>query len=328
MTLEARRAFPGRLPEWVLAGPEPTRARYPDDEGWVTDEEGVRVFYEVYGDSPDVVCMLPPWALVDSRFWRAQIPYLARHFRVIAIDPRGNGRSDRPARRAAYSRAAHVRDVIAVLDAVGVEAAMMISASPRGALLLALCAEHPERVLAAVFITPQLWIEPGFAEPFVSAPRERYEEMEKLNPHYWREDYRGFVEWFARWVASYPHSTRLIEEFTRHALQTDAETLIKATVGFEMFEREEALQLAREKVRCPVLVTQNGGDAKYPKHTSGPLAEATGGRLHVFEGLGPNVAGRWPIAMNIVLREFLEDVRSGTLSGQPSATVGSSAADD
>jgi hypothetical protein len=95
-----------------------------------------------------------------------------------------------------------------------------------------------------------------------------------------------------------------------------------------MFDREEALRLAREKVRCPVLVTQNGGEAKYPKHTSGPLAEATGGRLHVFEGLGPHVAGRWPIAMNIVLREFLEEVRSGTLPGRPWATVGSSAAEE
>lgn len=319
--MQGGRAFPGRLPEWVVAGPEPTRARYPDHEGWVTDEHGVSAFYETYGDSPDTVCMLPPWALMHSRMWRAQIPYLARHFRVIAIDPRGNGRSDRPARVESYSRAAHVRDVIAVLDAVGVEAAMMISLSPRGALLLALCVEHHERVRAAVFITPQLWIEPGFARPFVSTPRERYEEMEKFNPHYWREDYHGFVEWFGRWVGSHPHSTRVIEEVVRHALDTDAETLIKATVGFEMFEREEALRLAREKVRCPVLVAQNGGAAKFPKHTSGPLAGATGGRLHVFEGLGPNVCGRWPIAMNIVLRGFLEDVRSGALSGRPSHTA-------
>jgi pimeloyl-ACP methyl ester carboxylesterase len=271
--------------------------------------------------------MLPPWALMHSRTWRTQIPYLARHFRVITIDPRGNGRSDRPARREAYSRAAHVRDVIAVLDTLGLEAAMMVSASPRGALLLALCVEHPERVRAAVFITPQLWIEPAFAKAFVSAPHERYEEMEKMNPHSWRENYRGFVEWFARWVGSQPHSTRLIEEIVRHALDTDAESLINATVGFEMFDREDALRLAREKLRCPVLVTQNGGEAKYPKHTSGPLAEATGGRLHVFEGLGPNVAGRWPIAMNIVLRGFFEDVRSGTLPARPSATLGSSAVD-
>jgi pimeloyl-ACP methyl ester carboxylesterase len=251
---------------------------------------------------------------MSSRFWRLQIPYLARHFRVIAIDPRGNGRSDRPARREAYSRAAHVRDVVAVLDAVGTETAMMISASPRAALLLALCVEHPDRVRAAVFITPQIWIEEGFARPFTSAPRERYEEMEKMNPHYWRADFRGFVEWFARWTASHPHSTRQIEETVRHGLETDAETLIHATRGFEMYDRDEALRLAREEVRCPVLVTQNGGKAKYPKHTSGPLAEATGGRLHVFNGLGPVVNARWPVAMNIVLREFLEAVRSGAFT--------------
>jgi hypothetical protein len=92
-------------------------------------------------------------------------------------------------------------------------------------------------------------------------------------------------------------------------METDGETLVAATIGFEMYEREEALELARG-VRCPVLVTQNGGEAMYPKHTSGPLAEATGGRLHVFEGLGPLVASRWPVAMNIVLREFFESVRA------------------
>ena len=34
----------------------------------------------------------------DSRVWKAQVPYLARHFRVVTVDPRGNGRSDRPDR--------------------------------------------------------------------------------------------------------------------------------------------------------------------------------------------------------------------------------------
>jgi hypothetical protein len=51
--------------------------------------------------------------------------------------------------------------------------------------------------------------------------------------------------------------------------------------------------------------------AMYPKHTSGALAEATGGRLHVFDGLGPLVGSRWPVAMNIVLRDFFESVRAG-----------------
>ncbi|MDX6643206.1 MAG: hypothetical protein QOD76_1168, partial [Solirubrobacteraceae bacterium] len=262
-----------------------------------------------FGDSDDVVCFLPPWALNDSRTWRSQVPYLARHFRVVLFDPRGNGRSDRPRHAAAYSRAAHVADTLAVLDATGTESAMMLSGSPRAALALDLAANHPERVRASVFITPQLWAERSFVDWFSAGGRERYDGTSRMNPHYWREDYRGFAEWFAEWTSPRTHSTRQREEFVRQAMETDGETLVAATIGFEMYEREEALELARG-VRCPVLVTQNGGEAMYPKHTSGPLAEATGGRLHVFEGLGPLVASRWPVAMNIVLREFFESVRA------------------
>lgn len=303
-------ALPERVPNWVLDDPQPTRARYPDSDGFVEDEAGVRVYYEVHGDSPDVVCLLQPWALLHRRSWRATLPYLARHFRVLAIDPRGNGRSDRPKHASAYSRAAHVADVIAVLDATGTERAMVVGASPRAALALALAAEHPERVRAAVFITPQLWIEEGFAKPFVGGERGGYEGMQKFSLHYWKQDYRGFVEWFARWTSPHPHSTRQIEVLVEQGLETDAETLIAATIGFEMYEREEALRFARG-IRCPALVTQNGGQAMYPKHTSGALADAIGCRLHVFEGLGPVVGARWPVAMNLVLREFLESVRAG-----------------
>lgn len=299
--------MPDRLPDWVLEAPPASRARYPDSDGYVEDEAGVRVYYEVHGDSADVVCLLQPWALVHMRSWRATLPYLARHFRVIAIDPRGNGRSDRPKHAAAYSRAAHVGDILGVLDATGTDRAMLVGASPRAPLALALVAEHPERVRAVVFITPQLWIEEDFARPFTGGARERYEGMEKFSLHYWKQDYRGFVEWFARWTAPHPHSTRQIEVTVEQALETDAETLIPATIGFEMYQREEALRLAAE-IRCPALVTQNGGEAMYPKHTSGALAEAIGCRLHVFEGLGPLVGSRWPVQMNLVLREFLESV--------------------
>lgn len=90
----------------------------------------------------------------------------------------------------------------------------------------------------------------------------------------------------------HPHSTRQIEQLLLEALETDGETLIPATIGFEMYGREEALDLAAQ-IRCQVLITQNGGDAFWPKECSGPFAAACGGRLHVFERLGPAVAVRW-----------------------------------
>ena len=69
---------------------EQSRARYPDEEGYV-ERDGVRVFYEVYGDAPTTFLLFPTSPISHSRLWKAQIPYLSRHFRVIVFDPRGNG---------------------------------------------------------------------------------------------------------------------------------------------------------------------------------------------------------------------------------------------
>ncbi len=290
-------------------GPEASRARYPDVEGFVEHGDGVRVFYECYGDGADTVCLLPPIPLFHSRSWRGQIACLARHFRLITIDPRGNGRSDRPRDPAAYSRAAHVADVLAVLDATGTERAMLASLSPRAALALALAIEHPERVAAVAFITPQLWASRDFVQPFMAPPQSRYEGYAKWNRQNILEHYEGFVEWFVRTILPVAHSTRQIEEVMSEMLSTDGPTVVAALMGFDLYKREKALRLAAE-IECPVLVTQNGGRAFWRKDTSGPLAEATGTRLHVFDGLGPAVHARWPVAMNIALREFFESARA------------------
>ena len=74
---------------------EQTRARDPDASGYV-EREGVRIYWEVYGEGEQTVLLLPTWSIIHSRHWKAQIPFLSRHFRVVTFDGRGNGRSDRP----------------------------------------------------------------------------------------------------------------------------------------------------------------------------------------------------------------------------------------
>ena len=104
---------------------EQSRARYPDQEGYV-EREGVRVFWEAYGDAPTTFLLFPPSPISHSRIWKGQIPYLSRHFRVVVFDPRGNGRSDRPTDVAAYSWWEYVADGRAVLEASGAREAIEI----------------------------------------------------------------------------------------------------------------------------------------------------------------------------------------------------------
>src|SRR5690349_11783113 len=130
---------------------EPARARYPDETGFV-ERDGVRTFYEVYGEGKPTVLLLPTWSLVHSRFWKPQIPYLARHFRVVTFDGRGNGRSDRPQHGPAYAPNEFGEDAVAVMDATGTDSAIAVSESAGTMWNLYLASQHAERVDGAVFI--------------------------------------------------------------------------------------------------------------------------------------------------------------------------------
>src|SRR3954469_7789311 len=111
-----------------LRSREPMRARYPDAEDYV-ERDGVRSFYEVYGDGEPTFLLLPTWSLIHSRFWKAQIPYLARHHRVVTFDGRGNGRSDRPQDPFSYTPNVLGEDAVAVLDETGTCEAITASLS-------------------------------------------------------------------------------------------------------------------------------------------------------------------------------------------------------
>src|SRR5687768_10225772 len=141
---------------------EQSRARYPDAEGYV-ERDGVRLFYEVYGSGEPTVFLLPTWSIIHSRHWKMQIAYLARHCRVVTMDGRGNGRSDRPAE--GYDEREFAADALAVLDATATSRCVLVSLSLGAQRALLLAAEHPERVDGAVFIAPSV--------PLGAPPAER-----------------------------------------------------------------------------------------------------------------------------------------------------------
>ena len=199
--------------ELTAVAREQTRARYPDSEGYV-ERDGVRTFYEVYGEGEQTMLFVPPWSIVHSRCWKMQIPYFARHHRVVVFDPRGNGKSDRPQAPEAYAEPEFAADTVAVMDATGTEHAFLVTLSLGAQRSLIVAAEHPERVDGIVFIAPSLPIAPGHdyrKVPF-DVPLDTDEGWAKFNADFWRRDYPGFVEFFMSQCVTEPHSTKPIED--------------------------------------------------------------------------------------------------------------------
>lgn len=285
---------------------EQTRACYPDEEGYV-ERDGVRVFYEVYGSGDPTVLLLPTWSILHSRQWKAQIPCFARRFRVVVLDGRGNGRSDRPAESSAYDEREFAADALAVLDATGTERAVVVGYSLGAQRGLLLAAERPERVLGAVFVGASY---PGGGEPLPQRSMPWEDELDtdsgwaKYNKHFWLRDYRGFVEFFFARLFSEPHSTKQIEDCVGWALETSAETLIAAQYG-ALLDPGEARELAGS-LRCPVLVV-HGTDDEIASPTRGEaIARHTRGSLVLVEGGGHAPHARDPVLFNRLVSEFVE----------------------
>jgi pimeloyl-ACP methyl ester carboxylesterase/predicted glycosyltransferase len=292
--------------EAIKLAREQTRARYPDASGYV-ERDGVRVFYEVYGSGEPTVLLLPTWSLIHSRHWKMQIPYLARHCRVVTFDGRGNGRSDRPQEAAAYDEHEFAADALAVLDATETQRAVIVGFSLGGQRGLLLAAEHPERVDGAVFIGP-LFL--GGGEPLPERTVYEFdreydtdEGWAKYNRYHWLRDYRDFVEFFISKMFTEPHSTKPIEDAVGWALETNAETLI-ATQDGPGLTPEESRALCR-RVRCPVLVIHGKADAITSVTRAAAFAEHTGGELVVLEGSGHAPHVRDPVKVNLLLRDFI-----------------------
>ena len=135
------------------------RARQPDRSGTVVAPDGVEIAWEVFGDGPTTVLLMPTWSIIHSRFWKAQVPFLARHHRVVTFDGRGSGASGRPSGPASYGHDRWVADTLAVMEATGTEQAVLVALSRGAAWSLGVAADHPERVLGLFLIGSS----PGFA---------------------------------------------------------------------------------------------------------------------------------------------------------------------
>ena len=155
---------------------------------------------------------MPTWSIIHSRHWKLQIPYLARHSRVVTFDGRGNGRSDRPTDPEAYRDEEFAADALAVMDATATERAVLVSLSRGAERSLLLAAEHPERVERIAFIAPALPLAPAVPRAGASRafqePRETYDGWGKYNRHYWVEHYADFLEFFFAQCLTEPHSTK------------------------------------------------------------------------------------------------------------------------
>ena len=111
------------------------------------DRDGVRIVYDVHdGPSDEVPLLLSHGYGLSRRMWDGNVEALAAARTVITWDMRGHGDSDSPESQDAYTHAATVEDMLAILDACDADVAALGGLSLGGYQSLAFYGAHPEHV--------------------------------------------------------------------------------------------------------------------------------------------------------------------------------------
>ena len=271
---------------------EQSRALYPEESGQV-DREGIRIGYEVYGTGDPTVVLLPPWSIVHSRHWKMQIPYLARHFRVVVVEGRGNGTSDRPRGVESYEEREFAEDAVAVLEKTGTSDAVLVTFSRGAAWATLIAAEHPELCRGVVYLAPAVPLAPEEDPP----PEISRDELP------WERDFSRFLKGFFRLMFNEPHSTKPIEDAVGWGRETEPGVLSDSHIAMSGPLESDSVHA---RVKCRTLVIHGDADGIAPHARGAELAQLTGGELITIEGGGHGVHGRHPVAVNRMLREFIE----------------------
>ncbi len=171
-----------------------------------------------------------------------QIPYLARHARVVTFDGRGNGRSDRPEGVEPYLEDEFAADTLAVMDATGTERAILVGCSCGALWATIVAADHPERVDGLVCIAPAVGLAPGSSGAAGLRLRRGARHRRRLGEVQQPllvADYRELPRVLLRAVLNEPHSTKQIEDCVGWALETTPEVLADTTRAISLCRTEQ-----------------------------------------------------------------------------------------
>ncbi|MGA0893170.1 MAG: alpha/beta fold hydrolase [Ilumatobacteraceae bacterium] len=283
---------------------------------WARADDGVRLHYEALGPRRAPAVLMIQGLGADKHLWDLQRVALARRYRVVALDNRGAGRSDKPFGH--YSLQRMAADAIAVLDHAGIERAHVVGASMGGAISQVLAIEHPHRVVSLTLAC--------------TACRN----------HDWRRELllgwadiateRGVAAMTreaARWMIGPRSFRRLLPAFGALgplALGRSAHALVSQVHAILSADESYADRLA--EVRVPALVMVGNQDILTPRGDSEEIAE----RLHdaelvVISGAAHGFMVEHASTFNRVLLDFLARVPAETSAGDTADNGGQAGRD-
>jgi microsomal epoxide hydrolase len=191
-----------------IVSPEATWGQEEFRSSHFVTSDGVKLHYLEAGSGPSLV-FVPGWTM-PAWIWEPQLNHFSASHRVVALDPRGQGSSEKPSQ--GYHAARRGRDICELLEHLGGEPAVVVGWSL--AVQEALVCAHEvgtEHIRALVLVDHPVFIDPQFA---LALADERVKSLQ-MNREAW-------VRTFVEEILNNPPSEAYVEALIRAALSTPA----------------------------------------------------------------------------------------------------------
>jgi pimeloyl-ACP methyl ester carboxylesterase len=260
----------------------------------VAAADGVAIAYEARGAAEagePALVFVHGWAC-DRTFWREQLDVFAADYRVVALDLAGHGESG--AGRETWSVAGLAGDVEAVVDALGLERAILIGHSMGGPVSLEAARRMPGRVIGVVAVD-------SLHDADFEFPPEMVDQLVGA----FEADFAGTVEGFVRGMFREGADPAVVDWTVKKAHDTNQEAAIALMRDFGNLDFPAMFSAAKVPIRAINAAAEAPGQMATAVETNRKYADFD---AVLIPGVGHFLQLERPAELNARLREVVAEL--------------------
>ena len=262
-------------------------------DGYFKTSDGVKLHYLESGSGPTIV-FVPGWTM-PAEIWQPQIEYFSRAYRVIALDPRSQGASDKPAEGNYPGRRA--QDYKELIDYLGGSPVVLVGWS---------LGVHEALTYVQMFGTYKLnaLVLVDMSIQTISTPEERESRFEMF--HNVQADRSQFANTFVRGMYHKPHSEEYLASVVAASLKTPTDSAVAMLAELAV---KNDMRPALPKIRIPVLAIMTEKNRSQAELVRSMVPDS---QAEVFEDAGHCLFVDDADRFNTVLEGFLQKASLGS----------------
>jgi pimeloyl-ACP methyl ester carboxylesterase/predicted amidohydrolase len=267
----------------------------------ILEKNGVKLAYYVYGEGEPTLVFVIAW-IATAPFWEYQVNCFSQNFKMVTVDMRGAGESDKPADN--YTLDLYADDLNSIIEELQEKNIVLVGESMGASIAIKYVTKYPRKVSKLVLMcgTPKIISTDDFPH---GQPLEVLDRLLTLV----QESYSRFLRAWMELIFPEPGTEYLKEWGFRMCQMTPEE--IATNVAFNFLK--EDLRPLLGKINIPTLILQGENDVVCPLGGGKYMHEKIpGSKMYIFKGKGHCPSITAADKFNKILEEF---IKTGKLLG-------------